>query len=597
MTRLWPLLRYVRPHGRDVAVVLGATAVGIALDVLRPWPLKILIDHVLEREPVPRLLAALVGRAPDPWWLLGAVSLATVVIFLAGTLAEMVSTVVSVRFGQRMVYDLAADLYLHLQRLSLLFHRRRAVGDTITRVTGDPYCVQMLVTGALLPLLQAGAGLLTMFVVMWRLEPVLTLVAVAAVPFLVGAIAVFGGPMRQRTRCRLDVEARLMSSVAQTLTAMPAVQAFTREEVEHARFRREAGEAVRAYQRQTAAEMAFKLAVGLVTAVGTAALMWIGGRRALAGAVSPGTILVFLSYLASLYGPLNSITYTISTLQHAAANAERVGEILDTPHDVPEAPGARDVRLHGAVRYEDVVFGYDPARPVLRDISFDVRPGERVALVGPTGAGKTTLVNLLLRFFDPWTGRVLVDGHDVRELRLRGLRRQVAIVLQEPFILPLTVAENIAYGRPDAPREAVVAAAVAARADEFIRRLPDGYDTPVGEAGATLSGGEKQRLAIARAFLKDAPILVLDEPTSSLDARTEAALMEALGRLAAGRTTLIIAHRLSTVRSADRILVLDRGRVVEQGRHDELLARGGLYATLCRHQLARDAPGIAAPRA
>jgi len=599
MRRLGRLLRYVRPHWRDVLVVLAAMAATVALEVLRPWPLKILVDQVLGGHPAPEavggLARALSGDATT-WGLLAVVAVATVLIFLAGTLTQMTSTVVSVRFGQRMVYDLAADLFLHLQRLSLLFHHRRPVGDTVARVTAAPYGVQMLVTGALLPLLQSAVTLIAMFVVMWRLDATLTLVSMAVVPFLAASIVVFGKPMRERMRTRLELEGRLMSSVTQALTAIPAVQAFTREEIEHARFRRQAQDTVTAYERSTAADMWFKLAVGLVTAVGTAALMWLGGRAALDGTVTAGTVLVFLSYLAALYGPLTAMSYTASTLQHAAANAERVLEILDTPPDVRERPDARDVPLRGHVVYDRVSAGYDPGRAVLHDVSFEARPGERVALVGPTGAGKTTAVNLLVRFFDPWSGAVRIDGHDVRDLRLRDLRRQVAIVLQDPFLLPLTVGENIAYGRPDASRDEIVAAAEAANAAAFIERLPAGYDMPLGEGGATLSGGERQRLAIARAFLKNAPILILDEPTSSLDARTESLVLEALDRLARGRTTLVIAHRLSTVRAADRIVVLDRGRVVEQGRHAELLEQGGLYASLQAHQLGAVPAGAAGER-
>ncbi len=583
------LLAYLRPHWREVAIVAAGTALAVGLDALRPWPMKLLVDQVLGGQPVPAPLARLLGWLPapgalDPLLLL--ITVGTVLVFFAATLVAMVQTTASVRLGQRMVYHLGADLFLHLQRLSLLFHSRRPAGDTIARVTGDPYGLQTLVTSALLPFFQAVVMLAAMFAVMWRLEPTMTLLALAVAPFLGLAIKLFGKPMRERSRERRELEGRMMTVVQQTLTAIPAVQAFTREEVEHERFRRYAEQTVDAYGRSVAADMWFKLVVGLVTAVGTAAMMWLGARYALEGRMSVGTIIVFLSYLASLYGPVNSITYTASTLRLTAANAERVLEILDTAPDVRDAPDARDVRLAGHVRYEAVSFGYEPGRPVLEAVSLEARPGEVVAIVGPTGAGKTTLVNLLPRFFDPWSGRVTVDGADVRRIRLRALREQVAIVLQEPFIFPFTVAENIAYGRPDASRAEIVAAAAAANADEFIERLPRGYDTVVGERGATLSGGEKQRLAIARALLKDAPILVLDEPTSAVDARTEALLLAALQRLVRGRTTLVIAHRLSTVRDADRIVVLDGGRVVEAGRHAELLAGGGLYAALYRQQMA-----------
>jgi ATP-binding cassette subfamily B protein/subfamily B ATP-binding cassette protein MsbA len=374
------------------------------------------------------------------------------------------------------------------------------------------------------------------------------------------------------------------------------VQAFTREELEHARYRQYADRTVRAYLRAAFADMWFKLFAGLVTALGTALILYVGARYALDGKVTAGTIIVFLSYIASLYSPLDSISYTAATVQGAAAQADRVMEILDEPVEVADDPDAPPLHVDGAIRYEDVTFGYLPDRPAISGVSLDVEPGEALAIVGPTGAGKTTLVNLLIRFYDPWSGRVTIGGRDIREVRLRSLRRQVALVLQEPFIFPLSVAENIAYGNPDADREEIVAASKAANAHEFICCLPDGYETVVGERGATLSGGEKQRLSIARAFLKDSPILVLDEPTSALDARTESMLLEALERLMEGRMTLIIAHRLSTIRNADQIVVVDQGEIVERGTHAALMEFGGVYAGLYSAQMdfaRHDDPDVA----
>ncbi|MEY2442105.1 MAG: ATP-binding cassette, subfamily bacterial, partial [bacterium] len=314
-------------------------------------------------------------------------------------------------------------------------------------------------------------------------------------------------------------------------------------------------------------------------------VIYVGAELALRGELTPGTIIVFLSYLSSLYEPLNSITQTAPTIQAAAAEADRVSEILEIEPAITDRRGAKDVRVTGPIRFASVTFGYEPGRPVLHDVSFEARPGDTVAIVGPTGAGKTTMMNLLVRFFDPWEGAIAIDGTDLRDMRHVSLRRQIGMVLQDPFIFPVTVAENIAYGRPDASRAQIEAAAVAANAHVFIGRLPEGYDTVVGERGATLSGGEKQRLSIARAFLKDAPVLILDEPTSALDARTEGALLEALERLMRDRISFVVAHRLSTIRAATRILVLDEGRIVESGSHDELLELRGLYSALYRRQM------------
>jgi ATP-binding cassette subfamily B protein/subfamily B ATP-binding cassette protein MsbA len=578
----------VWPHWRQLLLVLFTMAGAVAFDVLRPWPMKLLVDQVLAGNPMPpgvRSVLPLLPGALHPEGLLLWVCASTVLIFAAATLLSMVNTVWSVALGQRMTYDLGADLFRHLQRLSLLFHSRRHVGDMSARVTGDAYCVQVMVTGAILPLLQSLVSLVAMFAIMWGLQPRLTLLSLAVAPFLGATIRLFRDPMKDRGRYRRDLEGKMASLVQQTLSGIPAIQAFTREEFEQARFQRYADETVEAYRSTTSSQMWFKLLGGLVTAVGTAAIMWLGAHLVLDGRMTVGSMLVFLSYLSSLYAPLNSITYTASTMQYAAANADRVMEILTTAPDVEEAPDAKDAVLRGRVSYEHVTFGYEPGRPVLQDVSIEFNTGEVIAIVGPTGAGKTTLVNLLIRFFDPWSGRVAIDGHDLRTLRIQPLRRQVAMVLQDPFIFPMTVAENIAYATPGASRAQIEAAAVAANADEFIRRLPEGYDTIVGERGATLSGGEKQRLSIARAFLKDAPLLVLDEPTSALDARTEGLLLDALGRLMKGRTTVIIAHRFSTIRNADRIVVLNRGRIVEQGTHDTLLKANGLYAELYVQQV------------
>jgi ATP-binding cassette subfamily B protein/subfamily B ATP-binding cassette protein MsbA len=556
--------------------------VKIGFDVLRPWPLKVLVDNVLKGGPGTSPLTGWLDLLPGGGERASLVSwcvAATIVLFLLDWLLGLASSFATIHFGQRMVYDLAADLFGHLQRLSLRYHSRNPVGDSIRRVTTDCGCVATIVKDALLPVLTSVVSLMVMFVVLWQLDPVLTLLALTVVPFMVIIFRKYADPMLERSYEQQEVEGEIYDVVEQTLSAIPVVQAFGREEQADRQFRTTSGAILRAALASLSVQLQFKVLMGTATALGTAGILWIGANHALDGRLTVGSMLVFLSYLASLYGPLESLMYTSSTLQGAAGSARRVLEVLGTEREVSDRSGAVALPpVIGQVRLEDVSFGYEAGRPVLRNVSLEAQPGQTVALVGVTGAGKTTLASLLPRFFDPWEGRVLIDGFDLRDVQLQGLRDQVSIVLQEPFLFPRTIAENIAYGRPDATRDQIESAARAANAHAFIERLPQGYETLVGERGATLSGGERQRLSIARAFLKDAPILILDEPTSALDAVTESLLVEALKRLMQGRTTFIIAHRLSTIRHADRILVLQDGKVVEAGTHEELQALQGRYA-------------------
>jgi ATP-binding cassette subfamily B protein/subfamily B ATP-binding cassette protein MsbA len=584
MRRQRRLLAYAKPHWRAILLLTGTMGLDIGLDLLKPWPLKLVIDNVLGHHPTPHFLTQVLPGSASPHGLLLWAAIGTVLVFLLSTASTTFYNYFSLRIGQRMVFELASDLFSHLQRLSLIFHSRRALGDTIQRVTGDSYCVSTLVTDALIPAIQAVVMLAAMFFVMWSLEPTLTLVALSVVPFLAVVIRFLAKPIKDRARESRDYEGKLTSVVEQTLGAVPAVQAFTREKIEEARFRHYADRTVLAYLRSTLAGIWFEVFSGIVTTIGTAAIIYLGADLALRGKLTAGTIIVFLSYLSSLYDPLDQLTHTTQTIQGAAADADRVMEVLETEPEITDRPGAIEALIQGAIRYEHVSFGYERPRKALDDVSLEAGPGDVVAIVGETGAGKTTLAHLLVRFYDPWEGRITIGGTDIRDFRHQSLRRQIALVLQDPFIFPLTIAENIAYGRPDASIEEVVAAAKAANAHDFIARLPDGYDTMVGERGATLSGGEKQRLSIARAFLKNAPVLILDEPTSALDARTESGLLDALDRLMEGRITFIIAHRLSTTRRATQIIVLHHGRVIERGSHQELLARRGAYADLYGRQ-------------
>ncbi|NEO59401.1 MAG: ABC transporter ATP-binding protein [Moorea sp. SIO4G2] len=580
------MLPYPLRQWRTFVVILALTAATSLVTTLQPWPMKILVDYALGDMAVPELVGSLLGNwnlTVTPFVLVVTAALASLGLYALNAVLEVGLIWFWSAAGQRMVYDLAQKLFHRLQRLSLLFHSQRTVGDSLSRLTVDTYCVYSLTNTLLVSPAQQVLTLLSIGIVAWNLEPTLTLLSLAVAPLMGGLTLFFGARLKRRTKLNREAQSRLLSFVHQTFTGIPVVQAFATENRNRKQFQYLATDAVAQSQRGTLLKSTYGFANGSITTVGTAIVFYAGGQQVLLGTITVGSFLVFLAYLQSLQKAFRGLITTYGNLKSVEASIDRVLEVLDAKEEVQDAPGAQPLPPGGAkgwVRLENVTFGYQLGDPVVKEITLEAEPGETIALVGLTGAGKSTLVSLIPRFFDPWQGRVLLDGVDVRQWQLTSLRSQIGLVLQEPFLLPLTVADNIAYGRPGANYEEIVAVAKAANADEFIKRLPQGYHTVIGERGSTLSGGQRQRIAIARALLKNAPVLILDEPTSALDGQTEALLLSAIERLMAGRTTFIIAHRLSTIRQANRIAVLDGGQVVEMGTHQKLLTVGGLYQRL-----------------
>ncbi|MFM7448749.1 MAG: ABC transporter ATP-binding protein [Leptolyngbyaceae cyanobacterium] len=571
-------------------MVLLLTAATSITTALQPWPLKLMVDSALGGQPVPVLLKqdfAVLAVNFDPISLIIFAALASLGLYCLNAALDVGLTWMWGEIGQSMVYDLSGQLFQQLQRLSLLFHQDRTVGDALSRLTEDTYCIYTLTSALLITPAQHLFTLGSVGFLAWQLNPLLTLLCFGLAPLMGGVALVFGTKIKRRASLNREAKSRLVSFVHQTLTAIPMVQVFGTGARNTSEFQRLATETVTLVQKGGLVNSAYELVNGSVVTVGTALVLYVAGRQVLGGAMTVGSLLVFLAYLNLMQAAFRGLLTTYSQVKAAEANLERVMEVLETQPMVQESPVAKPLPAYvaGKLEFKGVTFGYQPGSPILKEIDLEVLPGETIALVGATGAGKSTLVSLLPRFFDPWQGRILLDDIDLRQIQLKSLRSHIGLVLQEPFLLPLTVADNIAYGCPNASRSEIIRAAELANADEFIRQLPQGYDTLLGERGNPLSGGQKQRLSIAQALLKNAPILILDEPTSALDLTTETSVMDALKQLTGGRTTLIIAHRLSTVRQAHRIVVLDQGRIVEVGSHQALLASRGLYFRLYSAQV------------
>jgi ATP-binding cassette, subfamily B, bacterial len=589
----------LRPHRTVLAVAFAAMLFEAAVDILQPWPLKIIFDYVLGgRTPPPWLAHALRG-AGNPLAILEIAASAVVVLAAIGAIGSYTEKLLTTAAAKHVGFELRHLLYHHVQRLSLSFYEQRRTGDMVVRLTSDIDAAEDFIGQALLGILLDLLTLAGMAAVMFYLDWRFSLVGLSVAPFLFVVVYRFTRRIKKASRAVKKNESDLASVVQESIASARVVKAFAGEQFEEDRLDRESQENVDLGLRARAVKARLAPAVDVIVAIGTCLVLWYGVRLVLADALTAGALLIFVLYLDRMYKPMKDLSKMADTLSKASVSFERIGELLSIERQIVDLPGARPApRFVGRLELQHVRFGYTPDRPVLRDVSLLVEPGQHAALVGMTGCGKSTLIGLVPRLYDALGGRILLDGRDVRDFTLASLRRQVSFVLQDAVLFHTSIAQNIAYGCPWARHGDVVRAARLANAEEFIRRLPDGYHTVVGERGETLSGGQRQRIAIARAIVRDAPILLLDEPSSALDPESEALILESLERLLAGRTSITIAHRLSTVRSADVIFVLHDGVIAERGRHEDLIAKDGLYAGFYRRQFrdvvsARQTPSAA----
>jgi ATP-binding cassette subfamily B protein len=587
---LKPWIDLLRPHKKFLTfALLAAIGEGVA-DIAQPWPLKIVLDNVLHQHSLHghgwlnHLVVSAAGT--DQWAVLRLATLAALAIAVIGAVCSYVETNLTTSMGQWVSHDLRLTVYSHVQRLSLSYHDNKRTGDLISRVTSDIDAVRsFLISGlldGLLDVLTLAGMIGVMFYIDWRF----TLVALSVAPVLFAVVYTYTRKIKKASREVRKKEGEMVSVMQEVLSSIRVVKAFAREDYEQKRLQEESLESVEISLRARGLKAKLAPLVEVIVAVGTSAVLWFGARMVIEGRLSDGSMVVFILYLSKMYKPMQDLSKMTDAYSKAAVGLERIEEVLHTDGAVTDLPGARRApRFRGLIELENVSFHYDPAAPVLSNVNLRIEPGQIAAFVGKTGAGKSTLISLIPRFYDPVSGVVKIDGQDIRRYTQKSLRQQISLVLQETVLFHVPIWSNIAYGKPDASRKEILRAAELANAHEFIERMPEGYDTVVGERGVTLSGGQRQRIAIARAVIRNSPILILDEPTSGLDAESEKLVFEALDRLMVGKTAVVIAHRFSTIRRANVIFVVEDGEIRESGTSSDLLQTEGLYAHLYDLQL------------
>jgi ATP-binding cassette subfamily B protein len=585
LRRFWPKIKKQLPL---IAGALVAMILEVNLRVLQPWPLKFVFDAVLAHSPKSSHKVPLL-EGLSPTTLIGGACVALVVITGSRAAVSYFSTVGLALAGNRILSEVRRELYHHLLRLSLAYHDRAKNGDLITRVTGDVGRLQDVTVTSILPLFLHSLTLAGMLGMMFWMNWKLALVALSALPLAMLSFITLTGRIRTAAREQRTREGKMAATAGEALAAIKVVQAYNLEEVLEDDFSKQNKGSLREGVKTTRLSARLERSVDLFTTVGTALVLWFGARLVIQDSLTPGDLIVYMSSLRAAFRPMHDLAKYTSRIAKATAAGERVLDVLEAQPDIKDLPNAAPApRFQANIRFENVSFSYEPGHFVMRNISFNIEPGRHIALVGPSGSGKSTLIALLLRFYEPTGGRILIDGRDIREYTLASVRAQMRVVLQESLLFGISVRDNIGYGDLDATSDQIEAAARLANAHEFIRALPQGYDTILGERGSTLSGGECRRIALARATLSQAPILILDEPTTGLDKENENAVREALARVTQGRTTVLITHDLLTAQHADVILYFENELIVEQGTHDKLVRSGGRYATMYALQSLQD---------